>query len=258
MQYLSFHGCERKYPHVMAFLEAELPHLGKPWHGIALDLSQARLSGQMELVMQKLLGSQVRALDLSLNNLDDQDARIVAEAAKINRQLKRVVLCGNQIGDMGAGTVASAMKINTGLRVDLQNNRVGPNGAQQFVAACVDTRQETIDLSHNQLGDQGAMNVAIQLNRSAGNVKSLDLTYNNIGEKGDQALASLPRRIKIFHRLEKVSLVEKYPGRVALCVLGTCGVALIVLKILDCLGFKVERPAEGCRYHKIMDEEKRK
>lgn len=259
MQYLSFHGCERKYLNVMDFLNTELPRLGTPWGGIALDLSQAPIAGQMGAVMQRLKGSPVKTLDLTLNRLNDQDAGIVAEAAKTNRQIKRIVLCRNQIGNTGAGALAAAMAMNPDLHVDLQDNRIGAIGAQMFSAACVDTNKRIIDLSRNQLGDQGAMNVAHQLYLNAGSIQSLDLTYNNIGELGDQELATkVPRRIKIYHQLERVRLIEKYPGTVILCAVGTCGIALVVLKILDCLGFKVERPAEGCRYHKFMDEDKRK
>lgn len=259
MQYLSFHGCEKQYSNVMVFLNAELPRLGAPWNGIALDLSQARLSGQMGAVMQRLQGSHVKTLDLTLNSLTDQDTQIVAEAAKTNRQLNRIVLCRNQIGDAGAGAVAAAMAMNPGLHVELQNNQIGATGAQMYAAACVDTNKESIDLSHNQLGNEGATKVAIQLNGRAGRIQKLDLTYNQISDLGDKELAEkVPRNIKIYHRLEKVTVVEKYPGRVILCVLATCGLALIALKILDCFGFKVERPAEGCRNHKIMDEAKRK
>ncbi|MCE5317929.1 MAG: hypothetical protein LLG04_11315 [Parachlamydia sp.] len=258
MQYLSFNGSERKYPNVMDFLNTELPRAGTPWNGIALDLSKTSLTGQLGEVMRKLQNSHVKALDLSLNNLNDQDIRILADAAKTNRQLNRIVLCRNQIGDIGAGAIAAAMANNPQLQIDLQNNRIGATGAQQFAAACTDTNKETINLSHNQLGDQGARSVASQLHSRAGRIQSLYLTHNNIGEAGDMELAiQVPGNIKIYHRLEKVSLVEQYPGTVALCVLGSCGLALFVLPILDCLGIKAERPAEGCRYHKIMDVSKR-
>lgn len=68
-------------------------------------------------------------LDLSRKNLEDSEARQIADMLKVNKKLRRLELEGNFFGPEACKFFAEALKINKTLKyLDLENNRLTNQG----------------------------------------------------------------------------------------------------------------------------------
>ncbi|KJE91885.1 hypothetical protein CAOG_02949 [Capsaspora owczarzaki ATCC 30864] len=130
------------------------------------------------------------AVCLDENQLDGAGAQAIAEALKVNTTLKDLYLWANWIGDAGAQAIAEALKVNTNLRwLDLIDNQIGDAGAQAIALALkANTTLTEYTLDKNQIGDAGAQAIAEALKGNM-TVQKLYLRGNQIGDIGAQEIA---------------------------------------------------------------------
>ena len=93
-------------------------------------------------------------------------------------EIKKLDLSFNQIGTKGAKALADASNLKI-LNIS-RNRHIGDEGAVALSASNL----KTLDISYNNIGDEGA--VAL----SASNLKTLNLNGNKIGDKGAKALSA--------------------------------------------------------------------
>ena len=74
---------------------------------------QIGYQGVIVLAEALKVNTEVKELDLSGNGLCDNSVRVLAEALKVNMALTTLDLSSNSIGDDGAAAVAEALKVRT-------------------------------------------------------------------------------------------------------------------------------------------------
>ena len=129
---------------------------------------------------QVLDNQTLRELDLSKNNLGDEDVAEIAAGLAHNTSLETLDLSWNNIGIKGGIALFDALKINTSIRkLKLSANHLWNMTNNQTL--------KELDLSKNNLGDEDAAKIAAGLAHNT-SLETLDLSENNIGIKGGIAL----------------------------------------------------------------------
>ena len=163
--------------------------------GDTLDLSR-KLGGDRPTVLRVLAAvvansGELRALNLSQNELDAEDARALAPALmKTTAFLTKLDLDDNKIGPEGAIAIVEALKVNAVLTVLwLSDNNIGVDGAKAIAEALkVNAVLTELHLYRNNIGDDGSKAIAEALKVNAV-VTTLNLGVNNIGVGGAKAIA---------------------------------------------------------------------
>ncbi|KAK3282749.1 hypothetical protein CYMTET_9529 [Cymbomonas tetramitiformis] len=158
----------------------------------------------------KLCGSllDVEALEFSSQQLEPEDALLLANDLVFNTSLNTLNLSDNYIGDEGAKALVVALTpnaegvFNTSLNtLHLWGNNIGPEGAEALAVALTpneegvfNTSLNTLDLGRNEIGPEGAKALAVALTPNAEGVfntslNTLRLTDDVIGDEGAEALA---------------------------------------------------------------------
>jgi len=134
---------------------------------------------------EALKGTNVTALDLGNNNIDDDGAARLGEGLK-GTKVTTLALFWIKIGDDGAAKLGKALKGTKVDTLDLRGNRIGPNGAARLGEALKGTKVTNLDLEWNNIGDDGAASLGKALRDTK--VTALDLGSNRIGPDGAVSL----------------------------------------------------------------------
>jgi Ran GTPase-activating protein (RanGAP) involved in mRNA processing and transport len=97
-------------------------------------------------------------LVLYTNSIEDEGAKAIAEALKVNPVVSELELGDNEIGDEGAKAIAEALKVNAVLTVlGLTGNEIGYEGAKAIAEALkVNAVLTKLDLEYNySMGNAG-------------------------------------------------------------------------------------------------------
>jgi hypothetical protein len=102
-----------------------------------LSSSRSLTVNGMNVCLGKILGcSQLVQLGLTLFVIDDNGAKQIADALKVNKSLEELILNNNKIGDDGAKAIANALKVNRSLKIlDLDRNEISDDGAKAIADA---------------------------------------------------------------------------------------------------------------------------
>jgi len=150
------------------------------------------------------INQSLEALGLSWNNIGDCGTKMIANALKFNQSLELLNLGGNKIGDVGATMIAEVLKVNHSLRsLDLISNKIGDDGAKEIAGALkINVELRSLYLINNKILNDGARMIADALivNHS---LKVLDLSYNKVADDGAKHFADA---IKVNHKLETLGL----------------------------------------------------
>ena len=145
--------------------------------------------GGVERAIQDIMAG-VESVEVLFSGIDDEGAKLLADALQQNRTLTSLNLAGNQIGDEGAKALAEALTQNRTLTsLSLGANNIGAEGVKALADALKQNRTLTnLDLGANNIGAEGAKEMAgaLQQNRT---LTSLDLGNNEIGDEGAKVLA---------------------------------------------------------------------
>jgi Ran GTPase-activating protein (RanGAP) involved in mRNA processing and transport len=93
-------------------------------------------------------------LDLSRKNLEDSEARQIADMLKVNKKLRRLELEGNFFGPEACKYFAEALKVNKSLKyLDLENNKLTNQGEDDSgiieIFKALETNKTLISLNLN-------------------------------------------------------------------------------------------------------------
>jgi Leucine-rich repeat (LRR) protein len=149
-------------------------------------------------------------LDLSFQEIDDDDIELLCDAMANNTKLTTLDLLYNSIGPDGAKALARNTTLTS---LDVSGNGIGPDGAEALAnnttlttlnltdnairligakALANNTSLTTLKVAFNGIGDVGAE--ALAKNTS---LTTLDVSYNSIGPNGAKALAGNKTLLKL-------------------------------------------------------------
>ena len=165
---LSFKECPRFNDDILIKVIDSLPQTLTELRISNLEESSVTING-INAYVGKILGCQrLVKLFLSSNNIDDDGAKNIADALKVNHSLKELFLRFNNICDDGAKQIAGALEVNHSLK--------------------------TLNMSFNNIDDDGAKLIAdaLKVNHS---LKSLTLRNNKIGDDGEKYLTKIKQEL---------------------------------------------------------------
>jgi len=135
-------------------------------------------------------------LDLARNDIDNAGAVALASAMRVNQVLAALDISMNVIANEGATAIGGALAVNAVLKsIKLRGNSLGTEGWCAIFAALRDNKENKIeswDLSGQGINAEIAKVLAEYLSASAV-LTTLDISRNEIGEKGAAAIAEAPR-----------------------------------------------------------------
>ncbi|KAJ3430450.1 rni-like superfamily protein [Anaeramoeba flamelloides] len=93
----------------------------------------------------------IKTMDLSINEIDDENAKILGEALEKNNSIEHINLGFNQIGDKGIIHLCRSLKKNSTLKsLDLSGNQIGNQGLKfilQNIKFCTSLTELNLDLN---------------------------------------------------------------------------------------------------------------
>jgi len=168
--------------------------------------SSSTVNGMNTSLRKLLRYPHLVSLNLYGNNIDDDGARYIADALKVNHSLEELNLRDNKISADGAKQIAYALKVNHSLKsLNLGNNKIGDEGAKQIADALKDNHSlEELNLSENKIGANVAKQIAdaLKVNHS---LKTWNLYGNNIGDEGAKQIADA---LKFNHSLKTLVMIK--------------------------------------------------
>jgi Ran GTPase-activating protein (RanGAP) involved in mRNA processing and transport len=135
----------------------------------------------------------IKEIDLTwcfgINQIDDEEANLLAQALKHNNTVTTINLSCHNIGDEGTKALAHILTNNKSITtVNLDSNNIGDEGAKALAQALANNSTVMkIDLSWNKIGSDGAKALADAL-KSNSTVTEIHLWNNQISNKGAKAL----------------------------------------------------------------------
>ncbi|CAF1486074.1 unnamed protein product, partial [Didymodactylos carnosus] len=175
------------------FNNAELEKELKQIHSISdLSVTNHRIDDEDAKILADALkvNRTLTSLDLGENQISDKGGEAIADALKLNRTLTSLYLWHNKISVKGGEAIADALKVNRTLtNLQLWQNQISVKGGEAIADALkVNRTLTTLDLGANEISDKGgeAIADALKVNRT---LTSLYLGYNEIADKGGEAIA---------------------------------------------------------------------
>ena len=135
-------------------------------------------------------------INLSQEQLVDQDIPIIIEQAIENKQCTILDLTGNEITSEGAVLLADVLNKNVTLKeLILYNNRLDDKGVRclAFELSINNSTLKQLNLGFNEITDNGAQHLA-QMLKTNRTLTHLWLHQNHIGDRGIQILAGVLAR----------------------------------------------------------------
>lgn len=158
-------------------------------------------------ILEDIKSNKVTSLDLSYNDIDDNGAKLIADALKINTSLDWLILSNNKIRDKGAIAIADALKIHEFLtKLDVSCNDIRENGAKA-IAAALKINKSLVSLNiwddDAKIGYWGGMALAdaLKINTS---ITTLILNDCSIDDRIDMQIESLLLENKKFQKKQKL------------------------------------------------------
>ena len=135
-----------------------------------------------QFILEKILNNDwgLATLDLSQQNLEDDDILKLAESLKHNNTVTTLNLSHNRIGSEGARALAKALQVNSTLTdLRLGHNEIGDAGGRALgEALLVNSTLTNLELNHNPIDKRGMIGLAEGLKANK-TLENLDLSNNN-------------------------------------------------------------------------------
>ena len=141
-------------------------------------------------------------LNLSNNQIADDEIKILAEAVSMNTTLKRFDLFCNKISDKGVWFFSNHLKNNKTLRiVNLYGNNITDRGTFGLAKAIQEnTTLLELDISKNRISKEGVMRILDACTRHR-TLQKLVCTHNNLSKSGLAAISEYNKKenaVQIF------------------------------------------------------------
>ena len=210
----------------------------------SIDLSSRHLGFVSAIVIASLIegNAVLTTLDLSLNNLNAEAGKALAEALKSGcPALTGLDLAFNSLGPQGGAAIASALRGNAVLiHLSIGSNKLGAgSGAAIASALPVNKMLKSIDLSDNDLGPNGCTAIANTLSLST--LTDLNIASNNIGGFWSQVkqrdlhteewVTEMAEALRVSQVLSSVDLRNNVLSQEAYSVIKNAAGSLLELKL---------------------------
>ena len=148
---------------------------------------------------------QIKILNLSRNKIS---ALAISNYIKSHTCLLELNLSMNAINDDGARDIAEAICVNTVLqKLNLSNNYITREGAKKIAEAIqANTTLCTLDISNAKISDDGAVAISNSL-RCNNSLQSLNISHNSITNKG---IIAITKSIQINSTLQNINISKNH------------------------------------------------
>ncbi|UJR18189.1 hypothetical protein I4U23_005090 [Adineta vaga] len=142
-------------------------------------------------VEQAIQKCQLGKLNLSGEQLNDQDIVIISDQGIISKQCKILVLMSAAITDQGLSVLSDAIHDNQYLEeLNISQNNISDVGVQYLASAMKTSALKRLDLSANDISDEGVKYLAEALQTNLKLIQ-LSLSENRIGNDGVKVFADI-------------------------------------------------------------------
>jgi uncharacterized protein (TIGR02996 family) len=152
-----------------------------------LDSNKIRSKGVAALAGSPHVAN-LRSLVLYRNRIGPRGVAALAGSPHLSR-LEHLNLDSNQIGDRGAAALVASSHLTALRRLSLVDCGIGARGLRGLPSSSAWSNLECLRLDGNSLGATGVASVA---KASLGSLRRLNLSENQIGDSGAEALAHSP------------------------------------------------------------------
>lgn len=145
-------------------------------------------------------------INLCRRGIGVDEALLLRDAIKQNRQLSVLKLCYNNLGDEGAAIIASALldcnRHHQLSVLDLGFNSIGDIGCGYLAVNCLagNYNLQSLFLSGNRIGEKGALSIAGAILHGS-SLQQLYLSANEIGPMGIKTIAGAIAKNESRHHL---------------------------------------------------------
>jgi hypothetical protein len=158
------------------------------------------------VVPQVIIRKQCTALWLQQNDITANGAAIIAEGLHDNTTLETLELSGNRISDKGIYHLTQVLAMNNSTLTKLYcgSNSITDKGAQYIAQLLRKNRTLTrLDLSFNEIGDRGMRRLSAALGESNTTLIQLNLSWNkSISESSVDSLAEMIEHHRAFEVID--------------------------------------------------------
>ncbi|CAF2751545.1 unnamed protein product [Rotaria sp. Silwood2] len=172
-----------------------------------LNLSGQQLNDQdMEIVIkQGMIDKQCTILDLMSTKITQRGVSILANALRDNKCLEELNISHNNISDSGIRYLSSTINSSVLKQLDLAENDISDEGAK-YLAEMLETNTHLLGLllSENQIGDDGVNMFANSLTHGNTSLEFLNLSANT--DISDESIDSLVNMMEHNRSLKKIDL----------------------------------------------------
>ena len=132
----------------------------------------------------------LQKLDLSNNNLSNEEAAIISDGLKSNNSLQELYVSCNQITSEGAKKIGEAIQVNITLqKLDINANIISDDGVAAISDALKSNNSlQDLYMAHNHITCEGAKTIAeaIKVNTT---LQVLDISINSVSNDGAAAIS---------------------------------------------------------------------
>ena len=134
----------------------------------------------------------------------NEGAKMIGEAIKVNKTLKKLYISHNSISDDGAAAISDGLKCNISLQeLNMSDNKITSEGAKMIGEAIkVNKTLKKLYISHNSISDDGAAAISDGLKYNF-SLQELNMSYNKITNKGAKMIGEA---IKVNKTLQKLDI----------------------------------------------------
>lgn len=172
-----------------------------------VNLSGQELNDQdMDIVMEKTIAKkQCMILDLKNNEVTESGVLILANALRNNQYLEELIISHNNICDSGVRYLTSKMNSSILKRIDLARNDISDEGAIDLAEMlATNTSLLELSLNGNRIGNYGMNSLANALAHSNTHLELLNMSANK--DVSDDSIDSIVNMMKHNQSLKRLEL----------------------------------------------------